>query len=148
LDPVTGGGLPEEGVELDGGALELLAELVLAAGVPELEGGELLELVPVAVLLVVVLELVLLVEPVDDPLAEDPLVVPELEPLVVPVEVAPMPGTEPVPRRPVDCPDVPSEELGEVCELVLGEVPEPSTFCAALSEPPAIAPVRAPVPAG
>src|SRR6202011_2846056 len=80
--------------------------------------------------------------PLEDPLPEDPLAVPEpLDPLAVPLELLGS-VTDPAPSRPpVD--GLVAPEGGVVCELVPWAVPELSTFWAALSEPPAIAPVIA-----
>jgi hypothetical protein len=145
LVPLDGAAVPEVELELDVGVLE--AELLVADGELVLELGEVEPLVllfgPEVVLLVVVPLLPLPGVPLDEPLPEDPLAVPEpLDPPAVPLELLGS-VTEPTPNRPPVDGLVESPEAGVVCELVPWAFPELSTFWAALSEPPASAPVIA-----
>jgi hypothetical protein len=128
--------------ELDVGVLE--AEPVLADGelLPEVRAVEpLVLLFGLEVVLLVPVPLVPLpAAPLDVPLLEDPLGVAEpLDPLAVPLGSV----TEPAPNTPPVDGMVELPEAGVVCQLVASAVPELSTFWAALSEPPANAPVNA-----
>jgi hypothetical protein len=124
----------------------LETELLVADGelVPELGVELLVLLVGLEVVLLVPVPLVPLPGvPLDVPLLEDPLGVPEpLDPLGEPLELLLGSVTDPTPSRPpVDA--LVEPEAGVVCEPVPWAVPELSTFWAALSEPPAIAPAIA-----
>lgn len=140
--PLDGAGLPEVELELDVGLLE--AEPVVADGelVPEVRAvAPLLLLFGLEVVLRVPVPLVPLpAAPLDVPLLEDPPGVAEpLDPLAVPLGSV----TEPAPNTPPVDGMVELPEAGVVCQLVASAVPELSTFWAALSEPPANAPVNA-----